>query len=100
MSSNAPHYLGQVSKWRWKHKPKPWWNKEINALWRSLVDSENEYRSYYGKSMIKRHLLQRFCEALTNVDKTYKKSKSKFQREQQDEIEKLNTSDKTKYLDK
>ncbi len=58
---------------------------------KTLVDSENEYKSYHGTRMVKRHLLQRFCESQRNFDKTYNKSKRKFQREQQHEIEKLNT---------
>ncbi len=50
--------------------------------------------------MIKRHLLQRFCKSQRNVDKTYKKSKRKFQREQQDEIKKLNSGNPKIFWDK
>ncbi len=100
LKSNAPHCLGTVSKKRYKHRPKPWWNDELSALWQSLLKAENTYKAYNGERVIKRRLLEQFRCAQKVFDKKYRRSKREFQRKQQDEIEQLNTNDPKKFWEK
>ena len=93
LAVNAPQWLGTVSKKRYRNKPKPWWSKELDILWKKLLQSENEYTAYSaGVRQIKRRLLENFQNAKKLFDKHYSKSKRFFLSEQQNKILDLNTN--------
>ncbi len=52
-------WLGSVVKWKYRPKPKPWWNNELSDLWNQLLKCENDFKSYRDARQVLRRLQEK-----------------------------------------
>ena len=79
-------------KHKFKSKPKPWWNEELNVLWKNLVKLEKELGSTTNRKQ-KKSRCEQFRKELHNFDKVYRRYKRRYTYEQQLVLETINAKD-------
>jgi asparagine synthetase B (glutamine-hydrolysing) len=79
-------------KKRYKNSVKPFWNDTLTKLWKDLCLAQKYYLSFPQFSHERRVAFRNYKDKQYIFDKTYSKTKRKFQREKMMQIEKLNTN--------
>ena len=69
---------------------KPFWNDNLQILWRKVHESENNYLS--AKNGCRQQLLHQFRVCQKHFDRDYRKAKRRYEYEKQENIEILCTS--------
>ena len=83
------------SKKRLKRSVKPFWNDNLQNLWKVLCKNENEFIKAKGNHRnLARH---NFKTAQKEFDKMYRKNERAYQYQKQIEIEEINTNDPNKF---
>ncbi len=76
-----------------RHTKKPYWTEELSALWKEYHTCEKEYLSTPEGSLNLTNSRDRFRTAQSRFNKTLKKARRAFQRQQVYNLEECNTAD-------
>lgn len=83
---------GSLKKYR--SKPKPWWNEDLDNAWKQLVIEEKSLKNKNKNVKLNKKLcknISSFKKAQQNFDKLYRKSKRQYFKEKQNFLEYVNT---------
>ena len=86
--NNSRH---SASKKQFKNSTKPFWNINLTNLWKGMKAAEIDYLKTPKNTSRRQTALRKFKEKRNLFDKSYSKTKRKYQRDKMIEIENLNT---------
>ena len=75
-----------------KRKSKPWWNDELNMLWKEVVNAERQYLNHKKNRRNVTHLKNQFKSKQNQFDRQYSRVKRAFLRKQANDAIVINTS--------
>ena len=77
-----------------KSRSKPFWNTELQDIWKKVYSSEKQWLKFKGSTVTKNRLRQEYCYVINAFDKLLRKAKSNYQlSEQQSLRDKLNNTE-------
>ena len=77
---------------------KPYWNHELTELWNKVCEAESKWLKYQGSNNVKKQYKIVFCEARKLFDRTNRKYKRKYVKQEQYKLEeKMKSFDKGEF---
>jgi hypothetical protein len=80
-----------------KRKPKPWWCEELSVLWKDLCKAEKLYLAENRNRQLRQNLRETFNMKQNIFDRTYRRIKRNYEKDQIANLKLLQTSDPKKF---